>query len=77
MKNPVERIPILDLKMTFVEMLQAAKDQRNSEMGLLAVSVIEYLKDAQRWAYAEQNQLPVNLSGKQLRDAIDEKLNER
>lgn len=74
MKSPIQLMPVLDLKLTFVELLQASRERKDAKMVLLCVSAIEYLKDAQRWHYTEGNTLPDELSGVELRKYVDTQL---
>jgi hypothetical protein len=59
MSGPIPLMPILDIKLAFVEQLQGAQSRKDASMMLLCVSILEYMKDAQRWQYVQNHYVEV------------------
>ncbi len=58
----LERMPILDLRAVLLELLISSRDkpdERSRELQLLAISMTEYLKDAERWQYVKEHYVQV------------------
>jgi hypothetical protein len=68
---PVEKVPI-DVVQTYLgDSIKRLQEMgTNGQMLQTALSMLEYLKDAKRWHYAEGHPLP-DLSGKELREFVD------
>lgn len=60
MSGPIHPTPIGDLRLTILELLLEGKRKGDTELTHLAVSVLEYLKDAERWQHVAANTVQWN-----------------
>lgn len=71
MAGPIARLPIADVQAYLGDSIKRLQEiGAGGQMLQLALSMNEYLKDAERWHYAEGHSLP-ELNGKELRDFVD------
>lgn len=71
MAGPIARVPIPEVQAYIGDSIKRLQRVgATGQMLQLALSMSEYLKDAQRWHYAEGHPLP-DLNGQALRDFVD------
>ena len=72
MAGPIARLPIADVQAYLGDSIKKLQEiGATGRMLQLALSMAEYLKDAERWHYAEGHSLPEQLSGKELCSFVD------
>lgn len=70
MSSTIPTLSIDKLRMAIGAALDDERVRHDPKMLLICLSMAEYLKDAERWHYAEGHTLPT-LNGKELRDFVD------
>lgn len=55
MSGPIPVMPVFDLRAVLLELLIKGRERKDAQMVHLAVSMTEYLKDAERWRFFMEN----------------------
>lgn len=76
MSGPIFILPLDQLRKIVGDTIEACKTQGSIHMLHAAVSISEYLKDAERWAHVRDYEIPAGMSAKETTAYVDQQLKE-
>lgn len=76
MSGPIPVMPLDTLREKVGQLIEEAKTRNLPMSTLTLLSIGEYLKDAERWAYVERYEIPAGMSANETRKWVDAQLQE-